>query len=127
MVTDPVCGMQIDPQTAGASVIYDGKTYFFCSENCKQQFERAPAHFAEHPGPAPSPQVTVHGVQVTEQDSDVQTHGVDVHSPHPHAMTQGSDVITTPGAQSISRGSDVVEPVAPSESSESSESIGDEN
>lgn len=120
MVTDPVCGMQIDPQTAGASVIYDDKTYFFCSENCKQQFERAPAHFAEHPGPAPSPQVTVHGVQVTEQDSDVQIHSVDVHSPHPHAMTQGSDVITTPGAQ---WGSDVVELV---ESSASSPSLGDE-
>lgn len=123
MVTDPVCGMELDPQHAYAQSVYGETMYYFCSEGCKQQFERAPAHYAEHPGPAPSPQVTVHGVQVTEQDSDVQTHGVDVHSPHPHAMTQGSDVITTPGAQSISRGSDVVEPV---ESSEPSPSLGDE-
>ncbi|KKU52041.1 MAG: hypothetical protein A3H69_04765 [Candidatus Sungbacteria bacterium RIFCSPLOWO2_02_FULL_47_9] len=36
---DPVCGMQ----TGGAiTVEYRGNTYGFCSEHCKQQFEKSP-------------------------------------------------------------------------------------
>ncbi|HZC07457.1 MAG TPA: YHS domain-containing protein [Ktedonobacterales bacterium] len=121
MVTDPVCGMELDPQHAYAQSVYGETMYYFCSEGCKQQFERAPAHYAEHPGSTPSQQVTVHGVQVTTHDTDIQTQGVDVTTAHPHAMTQGTDVIATPGAQSISRGSDVVEPVESSESTGNAE------
>ena len=38
MVTDPVCGMRIDPDDAAATVEHDGKTYYFCSEACRDAF-----------------------------------------------------------------------------------------
>lgn len=41
-VKDPVCGMNIEPATAAASEEYGGKTYYFCSENCYQQFVVTP-------------------------------------------------------------------------------------
>lgn len=36
-VIDPVCGMHINPETAIKQDI-DGKTYYFCSENCRSTF-----------------------------------------------------------------------------------------
>ncbi|GAA0242958.1 permease [Haladaptatus pallidirubidus] len=41
---DPVCGMRIDD--SGPSVTHDGETYYFCSNRCKQSFERNPAEFS---------------------------------------------------------------------------------
>jgi len=43
---DPVCGMDIEPVTAAASEEHGGKTYYFCSENCHQQFVAMPERFA---------------------------------------------------------------------------------
>ncbi|MGE5633063.1 MAG: YHS domain-containing protein [Caulobacteraceae bacterium] len=37
MVLDPVCGMYVNPETAIKQNI-DGKTYYFCSENCRKTF-----------------------------------------------------------------------------------------
>jgi Cu+-exporting ATPase len=45
-VTDPVCDMQIESETAAAKVEYGGKTYYFCSQGCKTKFEREPARYA---------------------------------------------------------------------------------
>ncbi len=42
---DPVCGMDVDEQLAADKSTYQGKTYFFCSRNCKEQFDRDPARF----------------------------------------------------------------------------------
>jgi YHS domain-containing protein len=36
---DPVCGM---PATSKVTYTYQGKTYMFCSEHCKQTFEKDP-------------------------------------------------------------------------------------
>jgi len=45
---DPVCGMRTDD--SGPSSTYDGETYHFCSNRCKQSFENHPADFARrHP------------------------------------------------------------------------------
>ena len=44
-VTDPVCGMEIDPATAVASEDYQGKTYYFCSPACHQRFKAAPKQY----------------------------------------------------------------------------------
>ncbi|ATO42385.1 ATPase P [Bifidobacterium asteroides DSM 20089] len=41
-VTDPVCGMSIDPSTAAAKRDYQGKTYYFCSQNCVDTFDADP-------------------------------------------------------------------------------------
>jgi YHS domain-containing protein len=45
MVTDPVCGMEIDPKDAAGKAEYEGKTYYFCSLDCKQKFEKAPLQY----------------------------------------------------------------------------------
>jgi uncharacterized protein len=36
--TDPVCGMRVDRDRA-VTAVFGGKTYFFCSEDCRQTFE----------------------------------------------------------------------------------------
>jgi YHS domain-containing protein len=45
MVTDPVCGMRIDPDDAVATVDHDGETYYFCSEVCRDAFVADPAAY----------------------------------------------------------------------------------
>jgi YHS domain-containing protein len=42
----PVCGMAVDPVTAPKSV-YNGKTYYFGSEQHKQQFDADPERFLQ--------------------------------------------------------------------------------
>lgn len=42
MVTDPVCGMQVDPKKPGATSEYKGQTIYFCSAGCKQDFDKNP-------------------------------------------------------------------------------------
>jgi P-type Cu+ transporter len=42
MAIDPVCGMSVDETTAAAKTSYKGKTYYFCSEDCKESFDRDP-------------------------------------------------------------------------------------
>ena len=45
MVTDPVCGMRIDPDDAVGTVEYNGVTYYFCSEFCRDAFVADPAAY----------------------------------------------------------------------------------
>jgi Cu+-exporting ATPase len=40
MVKDPSCEMEINPITAKFSVKKSGETFYFCSKQCKDQFER---------------------------------------------------------------------------------------
>lgn len=40
---DPICGMDVDPKVAkrkGLTVEKEGKTYYFCSQSCKDKFSR---------------------------------------------------------------------------------------
>ncbi len=41
-VTDPVCGMQVDPATNKRSFDYKGTTYHFCSLRCLEKFKNDP-------------------------------------------------------------------------------------
>jgi len=52
MVTDPACGMEVDPLTASVTAEYDGQLYYFCSDGCREQFEKDPQRFAESTTPA---------------------------------------------------------------------------
>ena len=48
MAKDPVCGMDVDAREAKATGLkseYRGKTYYFCSEHCKQDFDKDPARY----------------------------------------------------------------------------------
>ena len=42
MVTDPVCGMRIDPDDAAGSAVHDGERSWFCSDACLNAFVASP-------------------------------------------------------------------------------------
>jgi len=46
MVTDPVCGMSVDPSTAPATRTYDGTSFSFCSPACAARFDADPIQFS---------------------------------------------------------------------------------
>lgn len=37
-VKDPVCGMSLEQSDAVATAQHNGKTFYFCSEECKETF-----------------------------------------------------------------------------------------
>jgi len=39
---DPICGMQVNQQNAASRSAHQGKTFYFCSEDCKKQFDQDP-------------------------------------------------------------------------------------
>ncbi len=45
MVTDPVCGMQIQKEQAAGQSTHDGQTYYFCSAGCKKKFDANPQQY----------------------------------------------------------------------------------
>jgi YHS domain-containing protein/uncharacterized membrane protein YraQ (UPF0718 family) len=49
-VTDPVCGMSIDPTAAPAHVTHDGHDVAFCSLECRDRFVADPAAFTSKVG-----------------------------------------------------------------------------
>ena len=44
-VTDPVCGMSVDPASAAAKLEHGGKTYYFCNPGCAEKFKADPAKY----------------------------------------------------------------------------------
>ena len=58
LAKDPVCGMNVDPQTARFKTEHEGKPYYFCCSGCRDKFERNPRAFVGRtPGSAADPQV----------------------------------------------------------------------
>jgi YHS domain-containing protein len=47
MTQDPVCGMNVDEKTAEFQTQVAGKKYFFCSEECKKEFQEKPEDYVE--------------------------------------------------------------------------------
>ncbi len=45
-VTDPVCGMPIESDKAETKEVWQGRTYFFCSTSCHDQFRANPDRYA---------------------------------------------------------------------------------
>ena len=41
-LTDPICGMHANEKI---SFEYKGQTYFFCSDHCRQQFQKEPERY----------------------------------------------------------------------------------
>ncbi|OGK13311.1 hypothetical protein A3C98_04915 [Candidatus Roizmanbacteria bacterium RIFCSPHIGHO2_02_FULL_37_15] len=42
---DLVCGMMVDPKTSQFNSTFQGKIYYFCSEHCKNQFDKNPEDY----------------------------------------------------------------------------------
>ncbi len=45
MAIDPICNMEVDEKTAKYKIFYEGRTYYFCSESCKKDFENNPENY----------------------------------------------------------------------------------
>jgi len=43
--TDPVCGMTIEDTDAVGTSVYEDKTYHFCSNDCKEEFDENPEDY----------------------------------------------------------------------------------
>lgn len=42
---DPVCDMDVTPETAAGTSEYQGTTYYFCSPGCKRSFDKEPEKY----------------------------------------------------------------------------------
>jgi P-type Cu+ transporter len=62
--TDPVCGMNVSPETATARESYQGKTYYFCNPGCAAKFRGDPERYLS-PRPAPAAMPPGEGVVYT--------------------------------------------------------------
>lgn len=47
MTTDPVCGMKVDEKHPEFQTQFAGKKYFFCSDECRKEFEERPDEYVE--------------------------------------------------------------------------------
>src|SRR5437868_4348064 len=45
LVTDPVCGMRVDPATSKHRLDHDGRTFHFCSAGCRTKFAADPQKY----------------------------------------------------------------------------------
>jgi P-type Cu+ transporter len=50
MERDPVCGMNVNPETARFKAEHSGKTFYFCSARCAERFAKEPEKFLAAPG-----------------------------------------------------------------------------
>src|SRR4051794_16445162 len=56
---DPVCGMAVDPKTAKHQASYQGTTYFFCREGCREKFLAEPEKYLKPAAKPSAPPATV--------------------------------------------------------------------
>jgi len=54
-VTDPVCGMKVDPAASKHRADYGGKTFHFCSAGCRAKFIAAPESYLRPQAAASEP------------------------------------------------------------------------
>ena len=47
MTKDPVCGMKVDENRAEFHTQFAGKKYYFCSDECRKEFEAEPDAYVE--------------------------------------------------------------------------------
>ncbi|MBA3346523.1 MAG: YHS domain-containing protein [Gemmatimonadales bacterium] len=52
-VKDPVCGMTINRDDAAGQASHGGRTYYFCSTECRQSFQANPEQYVSAAGEPP--------------------------------------------------------------------------
>lgn len=78
-VTDPVCGMEVDPEHPGATAEHDGRTVSFCSPGCRDQFLADPARYL----------TAAEGTEGTTRTGDVDLRGERQHQGQQHGRRLG--------------------------------------
>lgn len=48
LTKDPVCGMTVRTEKPSQQARFEGKTFYFCSHECKAKFDSNPKQFASH-------------------------------------------------------------------------------
>src|SRR3989338_887335 len=63
MVKDPVCGMEVEPESANPRLVRAGKTYYFCSAKCRDAFDGRliPKRVPPNPAAARTPRPAASG------------------------------------------------------------------
>jgi Cu+-exporting ATPase len=56
---DPVCGMEVSPESAAGSHEYRGERYYFCNPRCLEKFQADPEHYL-----APKPRAQLHSISL---------------------------------------------------------------
>ena len=79
MAIDPVCHMDVEPEKAAGSSEYEGKTIYFCSDYCKDMFDKEPEKFPLEPS----------------KDSGGNHHDSHEHHHHDHTHTDATGAIYT--------------------------------
>ena len=51
---DPICGMNVEPDSAAGSHVHGGQTYYFCSQHCLAKFKEDPEKFLKSAASAPA-------------------------------------------------------------------------
>jgi Cu+-exporting ATPase len=44
-IKDPVCGMELQRSDSEEHAVFGGKTYYFCSADCKDKFDEDPGRW----------------------------------------------------------------------------------
>lgn len=60
MVTDPVCGMQVDPATTPHHATHGGAEHHFCSARCREKFVADPERYLSPQVPVAAPAGTIY-------------------------------------------------------------------
>jgi YHS domain-containing protein len=47
MQKDPVCGAEVDEKQSKFRSEYEGRNFYFCSEECKDTFDSQPQNYAK--------------------------------------------------------------------------------
>jgi Cu+-exporting ATPase len=89
-MTDPVCGMTVDPARAAGSYEFEGETYYFCARSCLERFQRDPRAFlTQQTAPAAS-SLTLHRSRPQTPPAPPAAGGVEYTCPmHPEILQIG--------------------------------------
>ena len=74
LVTDPVCGMTVDPLKTAHHAAHDGDDYHFCSAGCRTKFVADPDKYLGD-APRPEPQATPGGIWTCPMHPEIRQEG----------------------------------------------------
>lgn len=74
-VADPVCGMEMEKSEAAADYEYNGKTYYFCMESCKEKFVQNPESYVKDNEDKVTCPVMGHEIEKSEAAGSIEHDG----------------------------------------------------
>jgi Cu+-exporting ATPase len=61
-VKDPVCGMMVEPDNAAGRTTYESQDVYFCSDQCRRDFEANPGRYYDRLERQDPPFTVSHGM-----------------------------------------------------------------